>query len=232
VPREPSSPLNIFNQHRCLFLLGAILVLILTSPLKTYGDWAVQLYLAVLWSLGIGLGGYLIVRRPHWLLAMGMFVGIATLLYWARAVVGPNQWIDISEHIVVLAILASTSLIVLRHALFISTCEPKDRILGGICVYFLMALMWARTYMFIAEFDPQTILVAGESISKPYQYIYFSLTTLTTLGYGDIIPENPYAKLLAAIESAVGVIYLAVLMASLVGKLASPDSRKGSPLSK
>jgi voltage-gated potassium channel Kch len=47
--------------------------------------------------------------------------------------------------------------------------------------------------------------------------IYFSLVTLTTLGYGDIVPTAAAARMLAAVEAVVGQLYLAVLVARLVG---------------
>lgn len=47
--------------------------------------------------------------------------------------------------------------------------------------------------------------------------IYYSFTTLTTLGYGDILPLSPPARMFSALESVMGQIYLAVLIARLVG---------------
>jgi hypothetical protein len=49
------------------------------------------------------------------------------------------------------------------------------------------------------------------------QFIYFSLVTLTTSGYGDILPVSGWARALANVEQVIGVLYIAVLMARLVG---------------
>ena len=53
---------------------------------------------------------------------------------------------------------------------------------------------------------------------------YFSFVTLTTLGYGDITPAIPLAKFLTYMEAMVGVLYIAILVASLVGARVSRQS--------
>jgi len=50
-----------------------------------------------------------------------------------------------------------------------------------------------------------------------HRFVYFSLVTLTTLGYGDIAPATPLAGILATLEAVVGVFYIAILVAALVG---------------
>lgn len=50
-----------------------------------------------------------------------------------------------------------------------------------------------------------------------WRYLYFSFVTLTTLGYGDVLPVNAYAETLVVLEAVVGQIYLTVLIAGLVG---------------
>jgi voltage-gated potassium channel Kch len=56
---------------------------------------------------------------------------------------------------------------------------------------------------------------AGARIS-PYSHLYFSVATLTTLGYGDIVPVTPLARILAVLEAATGVLYIAITVARLV----------------
>jgi hypothetical protein len=53
--------------------------------------------------------------------------------------------------------------------------------------------------------------------------IYYSLTTLTTTGYGDILPVSPWARSLANAEMVIGVLYLAILMARLVSLYSQAD---------
>ena len=64
--------------------------------------------------------------------------------------------------------------------------------------------------------------------SRPYfhQFLYFSLTTLTTVGYGDITPVNPFAQVWSTMEAVCGTLYMALLVARLVGLY---QSQKAQP---
>ena len=93
------------------------------------------------------------------------------------------------------------------------------KIVGAICIYLLMGLIWALLYLFIA----QTIPDAFNGLEQLIWYdnfadvAYFSFVTLTTLGYGDISPIIPIARFLVYMEAIVGVFYMAILVASLIG---------------
>jgi voltage-gated potassium channel len=94
-----------------------------------------------------------------------------------------------------------------------------NRIIGAICVYMLLALAWAVGYALVAlhihgAFDGFT---AVDFNSAWPELIYFSFVTLTTLGYGDISPVVPMAQALAYLEAVVGQMYIAILIAGLVG---------------
>ncbi len=91
-----------------------------------------------------------------------------------------------------------------------------DTIKGGISVYFLMGFLWAFLYSLLLLVNPEALVFAWESFE--YSGItYFSFTTLTTLGYGDITPVSWLARNLTILESTFGQIYLTVLIARLVG---------------
>lgn len=57
----------------------------------------------------------------------------------------------------------------------------------------------------------------ADYVGRLMQMRYFSFETLTTLGYGDIVPRSPVARMLATLEAVMGQIYLTVLIARLVG---------------
>jgi len=94
-----------------------------------------------------------------------------------------------------------------------------NKIVGAICIYLLMGLIWALLYLFIA----QTIPDAFNGLEQRVWYdnfanvAYFSFVTLTTLGYGDISPLVPVARFLVYMEAIVGVFYMAILVASIIG---------------
>jgi voltage-gated potassium channel Kch len=68
-------------------------------------------------------------------------------------------------------------------------------------------------------------VIPGEARPFFHQFLYFSLTTLTTLGYGDITPLSPFAQIWSTLEAVVGTLYIALLVARLVGMYQSQRSR-------
>ncbi len=106
--------------------------------------------------------------------------------------------------------------LILREIL-LSQQVTFDTIRGGICVYLLIGFVWALLYGITASLDGKAFsqaIIAEESYSN---VVYFSFTTLTTLGYGDIIPVSPLAKMLTNLEALIGQLYPAILIAILVG---------------
>ena len=98
-----------------------------------------------------------------------------------------------------------------------------QRIWGAVAAYLLMGMTWACAYAAVeiavpGAFDLSAIAGARDhGISSAGQFFYFSFVTLTTLGYGDVSPVEPLARTLTAFEAVAGQLFLAVLVARLVG---------------
>lgn len=89
-----------------------------------------------------------------------------------------------------------------------------SRIFAAICAYLLLGILWAEWYALLTVWYGQVLSIP---VDAPLSEItYFSFVTLTTLGYGDILPEHPLARVLAYLEAVTGVLYLATLVARLV----------------
>jgi voltage-gated potassium channel Kch len=97
-----------------------------------------------------------------------------------------------------------------------------DLIYCAIATYFLIGVMWAGIYMVVEGISPGSF----SGISEMSDLVYFSFVTLTTVGYGDISPQTILAKRLAIFEAAMGGIYLAVIIAMLVGRYMSMEEEK------
>lgn len=89
-----------------------------------------------------------------------------------------------------------------------------NRLVGSICAYLLLGLIWAEIYFFINVLSPNSF--HGLSDAKVQGFLYYSFVTLTTLGYGDILPLKPVARNFSVLEAVSGVLYLAILVARLV----------------
>jgi len=105
-----------------------------------------------------------------------------------------------------------------RQVLFTGSITSND-IVGAICIYMLLGLIWAMLYLFLAEAVPGAFngLPQAPWLDNFSAAIYFSFVTITTLGYGDISPAMPLARFLVYMEAIVGVFYMAILVASLIG---------------
>lgn len=101
-----------------------------------------------------------------------------------------------------------------------------DKICGAICAYLMIALMWAFLFCLIEVLNPGSFLENGQPIAVGHitfrqfavmnSLVYYSMVTIATLGYGDIIPKTAPARSLSTLEAITGQMYLAILIARLV----------------
>lgn len=95
-----------------------------------------------------------------------------------------------------------------------------DKIFAAICVYLLIGYCFGFTYALLDQIAPDSFapaLKGPDFVTRGMQLRYFSFTTLTTVGYGDVVPHSSAARTLAMLEAVTGQMYLAVLIARLVG---------------
>jgi voltage-gated potassium channel len=110
----------------------------------------------------------------------------------------------------------------LRQIVF-STEINANRLYGAICAYLMLGVFWALMYSTLGGIDPGAFSGALSTNSEEWnvEWLYYSFVTLTTLGYGDILPVSATARALAYSEAVVGVFYMAMLVAALVGSYAA-----------
>ncbi len=114
-------------------------------------------------------------------------------------------------------------IIFISRDLFRRDSIDADTIKGGICVYILIGLFWALLYDLVFLLDSSAYT---HEMNLLNDYIYFSFTTLTTLGYGDISPTNLFAQSLTNLEAIIGQMYPAILIARLVSLYGQNPSSK------
>lgn len=115
---------------------------------------------------------------------------------------------------------------VVARAVFEEGRITYHRILGAILLYLTIGFLFVALYTLIGAFSPGSFqgLSVTERDMLPSDLVYFSFTTLTTVGYGDIVPVHPLARGLSNAEAIIGQLYPATLLARLVSLGARPHN--------
>lgn len=107
-----------------------------------------------------------------------------------------------------------------------------DKIYGAVSAYLLMGVIWSFIYTGFYIHDPASFNVPEAWLSydtvNSFWAVYFSFTTLTTLGYGDITPQTPPTQSYAVMEAVIGQVFLAVIVARLIALHISHEREKKS----
>ncbi len=113
---------------------------------------------------------------------------------------------------------------------FLGPKVTADTIAGAISIYLLLGLVWSTIYTLLENVIPGSFhLPSNGETASPMLWpdlLFFSLTTLTTTGYGDILPANHHARSLASLEYIVGVLYIAIMVARLVNAYQSRSKNR------
>lgn len=129
-----------------------------------------------------------------------------------------------------LLIFCILSVIVAMKQVLFSGPITLNKLIGSICIYFLIGLIWALLYLSVDLLTINTFAGISEGSSAHiWTYVYFSFVTLSTLGFGDIVPINELARSLVYLEAISGQIYLTILVASLVGGYITEHSNSNPP---
>lgn len=127
-----------------------------------------------------------------------------------------STWRIMMTYVALVPFQATILLILLRYV-FRARRITRDVLYAGITVYLLLAVIFVPLYGLLNTQIPGAFVDNGTGAAVSWQQlIYYSLTTLTTTGYGDVLPVSPWARSLANAEMVIGVLYIAILMARLV----------------
>jgi len=203
------------------FLLFGLLITLLLAPIgwNRFDGIVTIAFTATLvvsvWSLA----------RTKWAYYAGLTLAVISVVisaiefgtHWPSLVVVPSA--------VAFAFCLLSMTIALREVVF-DTGVDANRIAGAVSVYLLLGLNWAFAYKFLLLADPGAFTGLGTGPGEPFLHLlYYSFVTLTTLGYGDISPISPVARALSYLEAVSGVMYVAILVASLVGSIRAGSDR-------
>ena len=208
------------KEGRHLALLILLLLLFVLAPLGVTLRYGV-LILDVIGAAILLSGTYAISERKklYWVtLAMAIVAVVLSCLI----LVFPGEWLVLLSNVCILALLAMFSVSILGDVLRAGRVTA-NKIYGALCVYLLVGFTFAFIYAILEQLQPGSFSVpeetgqAADYMGKVMRMRYFSFVTLTTVGFGDIVPRSAAARTFATLEAIMGQIYLAVLVARLVG---------------
>jgi hypothetical protein len=218
-----------WSEDRSLTVFLALIVveIFIIAPIGGTGP-VFALVNNVLFSLLL-LAGLLTMTRHKSLQAVAaMFVALAVAMRWARLFFGVPG-LEVLDGFLMLACVAGFMVIVLWQA-FREGPVTVHRIQGAVAGYLLLSVFFSIAYSLVACLIPGSFQMpaAGEQtqVQMNRVFYYFSVITLTTTGYGDITAVKPYARALVMMETLIGQLYPAILIARLVS-LHAETKRQG-----
>jgi len=153
--------------------------------------------------------------------AVAMVANLGTAFYYgAHFELALGSWPGV---LVFIFYLVAT--LVIARDVFFSQSLVDDRVYGGVAVYLLIGVTFAILHHRIGAQNSDAYLVTDPGSKRSdlnwADYLYYSFTCLTTVGFGDISPRSVWARNLSVIEAGIGMLYPAVLLARLVNRSTS-----------
>lgn len=212
------------RNHRFLILLVALLAMGIAQPLGP-DLLATSLLADVLLSLVLVAVVLIVFERQHERWAALALATPTILARWGVFWTGAEHRfaLGVAHHVLVVCFLGFAIFAILR-GIFEEETVNSDHLLGTVCGYLLAGVAWGNAFIVVDMFDPGSFQIAAEIVARlgdahtrGMYFNYFSLSTLTSAGFGDITPLGPYATTLTWLEAAFGQFYIAVVVAQLVG---------------
>jgi hypothetical protein len=209
--------------------------------------------------LFVMLAGLAAVSSQKRTFRFGVLLAVPALIMGIVAPIVDIRELSAVATLLFLVFLVHLALAILRHVLKLHHVDAET-IYGSVSVYLLMALIWAQAYYILALVEPESFnypdrdelaLVQERRVAELGRdepeladfnwhsvqehaqgtMVYYSLVTLTTLGYGDIYPVKDAARILAMLEATLGQLYLVILVARLVGLYTAVEMEKRRKIS-
>jgi hypothetical protein len=142
----------------------------------------------------------------------GLAAIVATLAAIAGKLVSSSGILGVG-FVIVSVLLAIAAFTILRRVVGAANVDFR-MILGAISVYTLLGLLFGNLFLALGEL--KGVVFTGVAHAEARDYMFFSYTTLTTTGYGNLVPEGDIGQVLAVLEMLSGQIFLVTLVAGLV----------------
>lgn len=195
----------------CLFI-AQLLGPTIDSPL-------VRLFTALLFTCFLVAGVFNLSSRPAARCLAGLLALAGIALRWLRLAL-PTSMVIGAGLALALVFMTFLTLVNVRKVFHDEGAVTGERVTGAVAVYLLVGITFAYLYALLHHLLPGAFNLAArpefDDAGQMESFTYFSFITLTTLGYGDITPVHPAARMCVAIQALFGQLYPATLLARLV----------------
>lgn len=197
-----------------LLLLISLVVLLLVTPQaqgRAFAEYVVTLLFAL-----VLFAALLAAADSGWHRALATGLGLVWLFFRVWNTSAPSDAAELGSAIVFMGFAAFIISLLIRR--IVSAEQVNFEVVcASPSVYLLIAIFWAVSYNAIEHLAPGSFVTTQSDAQLDIAgFLYFSLTTITTLGYGDITPARPTAGIWTTLEAATGVFFMAILVARLV----------------
>jgi hypothetical protein len=223
---QPLGFMRLYFGGRYIWIMTGLFLMMIIGPLiGRFEIIATHVYIGDLLVGGVLMAAVRAFFKDRRHFATCVILGMAAILVgtFGRYLPADDQnWFTVMA--LSLDTLLLSYLILLISADVFTTKEvDADTICGSISVYLLISGVFASVFSILLLLEPTSFFVPDAPISVDASLgpdrlmAYFSLITITTVGYGDITPQSELARSLANLEAIIGQVYLTVLVARLVG---------------
>ena len=208
-------------------LFAALLLFVAFYPYFQTG--ALRVAFMLLAALAIPLAGVYVAseRRLHLIIALAL--GIPAMVASVEVLAGVNVLPGSLVALIFMLLFYTFTVYHIVTHVFATEDVTRDTLFAAASVYLLFGLTWSLAYALLERLQPGSFYVSPEHLVggalQVTDFLYYSFVTLTTLGYGEIAPVTERARSASILESVTGVLYLAFLIARLVGVHARTSKR-------
>lgn len=202
-------------QQRCFYLFVLLLALIAAAPSISVGPRG-AMAVNILDTLIIVAAAAAAGRSVQSFFVVVCAAVPTVLLRWISLETDNSRYYDISLWFHAAIYLIAIALL-LRYV-FSRSVLDIDRLYGAAATYLMIGVMWSFCYAIVDRKYPQSFAIRGSTGALELtDLVYLSFSTLTTTGFGDVIPLTRVARAVCVIETIVGQLFIAILIARLVG---------------
>jgi voltage-gated potassium channel len=217
------------DEPNFLYLFSGLLALLVGAPIVNamLGRPTVLVGLAM-HSLLL-LTGVWTLAGSRRLFAVGILLSLASVGTTALATVRTTPSVSLASGAIAWTFCLLTAVLCVR-CMFARARVTANHLLGATCVYLLLGVLWGLAYgmLHLLRTDSFRAADPGDAIQID-DLMYFSFVTLTTTGFGDIVPVDRLVRTLVYLEGVAGQLYVAILVATLVSQYVAPVREPPSP---